>query len=173
MGRRDRNAGGLGAAWLVVTCLFIMESAAPADLFEVVGVDNRRYEFMFFEPDFLRIEPGDSVTFVVSDFDHLPRSVHVPEGAEPWEAESGQSITVRFEQEGIYVFECDYHAVMGMAGVLLVGEPVNFEAAHRFYEDYRAKRFAMNADRLDRLWAPGGPLRPGDMPRERPETENR
>lgn len=146
---------------VVILALPVAAERGLAEPVEVIGIDNRQYEFMFFEPDFLRIDPGDSVTFVVSDFDHLPRSVFVPDGAEPWEAESGRSITVTFRQEGIYVFECDYHAVMGMVGVLLVGTPVNFEAAEAFYENYRVKRLAMNRDRLDHLWAPGGPLRPG------------
>lgn len=145
---------------LAVACLLVtLAHTTRAETVEVAGIDNRDYEFMFFEPDFLRIEPGDSVTFLVSDFDHLPRSVYVPDGAEPWAAESGRSITVTFRREGIYLFECDYHAVMGMVGVLLVGEPLNFEEARAFYEKYRSKRLAMNRDRLDHVWAPGGPLR--------------
>ena len=95
----------------------------------------------------------------MTDFDHLPRSVFVPDGVEHWQAEPGKSITVTLREEGIYIFECFYHAVMGMAGVVLVGHPVNLEEARVFFKRYKDETFAMNGDRLDRLWDPGsGPF---------------
>jgi hypothetical protein len=30
-------------------------------------------------------------------------------------------------EEGVYVYKCDPHFAMGMAGVVVVGEPTNFE----------------------------------------------
>ncbi len=142
-------------AWLFWTAAGL----AQAEEYEVLGIDYRNYQSMFFEPDFLRIEPGDSVSFIVTDFNHLPRSVFVPDGAVHWEAEPGKSITVTFREEGIYIFECFYHSVMGMAGVVLVGDPVNLEEARMFFEHYKDETFAMNIARLDRLWDPnGGPL---------------
>ena len=144
--------------YLSIICVLLLCSAAvvvQADEHEVIGIDNRNYQSMFFEPDFLQIEPGDSVTFVVTHFDHLPRSVFVPDGATHWEADPGMSITVTFSEEGIYIFECLYHAVMGMTGVVLVGHPVNLEEARTFFEHYKDMTFAMNGNRLDRLWHSG------------------
>jgi pseudoazurin len=138
---------------LAFTLLAVASVSGAAD-YEIHGVDNRDYEFMFFEPSFLQVEPGDRVTFVVHHFDHKPRSVFVPEGADSWEAEQGKSITVTPEQEGVYVFDCFYHNVQGMAGVLVVGDPVNLTEARRFFDHYREATFAMNKDRLDPIWEP-------------------
>ena len=146
--RRGRRRAGVSG----LLCLLCSPLMAQAEDYEVRGIDNRDYEFMFFEPAFLRIEPGDSVTFVVSDVDHLPRSVLVPPGAGHWEAEPGKSITVTFRQEGVYVFDCAYHAVMGMAGILLVGSPLNLDDAKAFIQEYSRKTFAMNPHRLDIIW---------------------
>jgi len=153
------HTGLLRAAMICVWLLCCAAGLVRAEEYVVLGIDNRNYQSMFFEPDFLRIEPGDSVTFVVTNFDHLPRSVFVPDGAAHWEAEPGKSVTVTLREEGIYIFECFYHAVMGMAGVVLVGQPVNIEEARAFFERYKDEVFAMNKDRLDRLWDPqGGPF---------------
>ena len=139
---------------LLGLALLCFPGAILAEDYEILGIDNRDYEFMFFEPAFLRVEPGDRVTFVVHHFDHKPRSIFVPDGAEHWEADQGQSITVTLEQEGVYLFDCFYHNVQGMAGVLVVGEPVNLDAARRFFARYRDQTFAMNKDRLDPIWDP-------------------
>jgi pseudoazurin len=157
--KTGKRRTGLFRVSIIFICLLFTATLVQAEEHEVLGIDNRNYQSMFFEPDFLRIEPGDRVTFVVTDFNHLPRSVFVPGGADHWEAEPGKSITVTFREEGIYIFECFYHAVMGMAGVLVVGQAVNFAEARAFFERYKDEVFAMNRDRLDRLWDPeGGPL---------------
>jgi pseudoazurin len=147
----------LSDALLLLTSAFTVltfSSTSQAEGHEIHGIDNRNYEFMFFEPSFLQVDPGDQVTFVVRHFDHKPRSVFVPEGAEPWEANQGESITVTLEQEGVYVFDCFYHNVQGMAGVLVVGNPVNLDEARRFFARYKEEIFAMNRDRLDFIWDP-------------------
>ena len=143
-------------SFMLVVCLaacFVVRGAW-AETHEILGIDNRNYESMFFEPDFLRVEPGDSVTFVVTHFDHKPQSIFVPEGAEHWTVENGESITVTLRQEGVYLFDCFYHNVMGMAGVIVVGKPVNLDEARRFFEKYKVETFAMNKDRLDHIWDP-------------------
>ena len=131
-----------------------LSNHAVGEEHEIHGIDNRDYEFMFFEPAFLRVEPGDSVTFVVAHFEHKPQSVFIPDGAEHWQVENGESLTVTLDEEGVYLFDCFYHNVMGMAGVIVVGEPDNVEAARRFFADYKVETFAMNKDRLDHIWAP-------------------
>ena len=108
---------------LLGLALLCFPGAILAEDYEILGIDNRDYEFMFFEPAFLRVEPGDRVTFVVHHFDHKPRSIFVPDGAEHWEADQGQSITVTLEQEGVYLFDCFYHNVQGMAGRGRAGQP--------------------------------------------------
>jgi pseudoazurin len=147
--------------WKVLTCVltvFLQPVAVLAEEHEVHSISHRNYESMFFDPHFLKAEPGDSVAFVVTDFDHQPQSVLVPDGVDHWQAEKGKSITVRLDREGIYIFDCSYHNVMGMAGVIMVGSPVNLEEARLFFEQYKKKTFAMNKDRLDPVWDPDNQL---------------
>jgi pseudoazurin len=139
---------------ILAVFLLVAPTLAVAKEYEILGVDNRGFEFMFFEPGFLHIEPGDRVAFVVHRDDHQPQSVFVPDGAEPWRVAGGKSLTVTFTEEGVYFFDCAYHNVMGMAGVIVVGKPVNLEAARQFYAGYREETFDMNADRLDPIWNP-------------------
>jgi pseudoazurin len=122
------------------------------------SVDYRDYQSLFFDPHFLTISPGDSIAFTVTNFDHQPQSVFVPDGARHWQAETGENITVQFEEEGVYIFDCHYHNVMGMAGVILVGSPGNVEAARQFFVTYREETFAFNKARLDYLWDAASPL---------------
>jgi pseudoazurin len=152
----DRLSFVSGACLAAVCLAFLAPLAAMAEDHEVQAVSHRGYESMFFEPGFLAIQPGDRVTFLVSDLDHQPQSVFAPAGADHWQAEKGQTTTVTFEREGVYIFDCAYHNVMGMAGVVLVGRPVNLEEARAFFEAYRERTFAMNKDRLDPVWSSNG-----------------
>ena len=134
---------------------------AEAAIHSVEAVDYRDYQSLFFDPHFISIRSGDSIAFTVNNFDHQPQSVFIPDGARHWQAENGENITVQFDQEGVYIFDCHYHNVMGMAGVVLVGDPGNFEAARQFFAGYREETFAYNKARLDYLWETGSPIDSG------------
>ena len=142
----------------IALLLILMPLLAEAEIHSVEAVDYRDYQSLFFEPHFISIMPGDSIAFTVTNFDHQPRSVFIPDGARHWQAENGENITVQFDQEGVYIFDCHYHNVMGMAGVVLVGNPGNFEAAGQFFASYREETFAYNKARLDYLWDSGSPI---------------
>jgi pseudoazurin len=79
---------------------------------------------MQFEPAFLRIEPGDTVTFVATTKGHNSESVAeiTPEGAETWKGKINEEITVTFTEEGFYAYKCQPHVGMGMVGLIQVGE---------------------------------------------------
>lgn len=80
---------------------------------------------MQFEPAFLRIAPGDTVTFVATDKSHNSEAIPalIPTDAEPWKGKINQEITVAFDEAGFYVYKCTPHLPMGMIGLVLVGEP--------------------------------------------------
>lgn len=80
---------------------------------------------MVFEPAFLRIEPGDSVTFVPTTKGHWAKSVVVPDGASQFEGKINQQMSVSFEKEGVYVYVCPPHQIMNMTGIIQVGKAVN------------------------------------------------
>ena len=85
---------------------------------------------MVFEPALATIAPGDSVHFVATDKSHSVESIKdaIPEGATPFAGKPNEDLTVKFDKPGIYGFECKPHFMMGMAGLVVVGKPVNKDA---------------------------------------------
>ena len=92
---------------------------------------NADGEFMVFEPSFLKIEPGDSVTFVPTDAFHNSATIEgmIPEGAEPFAGAIDEEFTITFDVPGVYGIKCDPHFMMGMVAMIVVGDPVNLEEA--------------------------------------------
>ncbi|MBJ6987396.1 MULTISPECIES: pseudoazurin [unclassified Devosia] len=83
---------------------------------------------MVFEPAFLQIEVGDSVTFIPTDKSHNAESIKdlIPEGATPFKGKLNEEITVTFDVEGAYAYKCLPHLGMGMVGLIVVGDaPAN------------------------------------------------
>lgn len=102
---------------------------------------------MVFEPGFLRVAKGDTVKFVKVDPSHNSASVLVPAGATPWKGKPDEEISVKLDQEGVYLYVCEPHKIMGMAGVIQVGKPLNLAEAKGQAETL-SKSFVMNKDRL-------------------------
>ncbi|HWJ86613.1 MAG TPA: pseudoazurin [Pelagibacterium sp.] len=88
-------------------------------------------EFMVFEPAFLKIEPGDTVTFVPTDAYHNAATIEgmLPDGAEAFASPMSEEVTITFDVPGLYGIECEPHYMMGMVAMIVVGDPVNLEAA--------------------------------------------
>ena len=86
---------------------------------------------MQFEPAFLKVAPGDTVTFVPQDKSHNSESFagKIPEGAEGWKGKINEQITVTLTTEGYYVYRCLPHFALGMVGLIQVGESATLDAA--------------------------------------------
>ena len=113
---------------------------------EMLNVKNGKS--MIFEPAFLKIEKGDQVIFMPVDSGHNSRSIFVPVGSYNWKGENNQEIVFNYQKEGVYIYQCSNHLVMGMVGVIQVGSPLNLEEAKDFIKSYK-KKIAINKDRLD------------------------
>ena len=114
---------------------------------QVMMLNTGKDGSMVFEPGFLRVARGDTVRFVKVDPSHNSASVLVPAGATPWKGKPDEEISVKLDQEGVYLYVCDPHKIMGMAGVIQVGKPVNLAEAKGQAETL-SKSFVMNKDRL-------------------------
>lgn len=107
---------------------------------------------MVFEPGFLRVAKGDTVKFVKVDVAHNSDAVLVPAGATAWKGKPDEEISVTLNHEGVYIYVCDPHKVMAMAGVIQVGKPVNLADAQK-QADTLSKSFVMSKDRLSKYMA--------------------
>jgi len=113
---------------LVTTLMLASVFAVEAKVVEVKmlnkGSDGQS---MVFEPAFVKIDKGDSVKFVPTDKSHSVESFNdgAPAGASAWKGGLNKEITVKFDKEGVHVFKCVPHFVMGMIGAVQVGNPSN------------------------------------------------
>jgi len=80
-------------------------------------------QIMHFEPAFISVMPGDTVTFVPIDKGHNSESIGdmIPSGAQTWKGKTNEKITVTFTVPGLYGFKCQPHFAMGMVGLVEVG----------------------------------------------------
>ncbi|MEX1994508.1 MAG: pseudoazurin [Steroidobacteraceae bacterium] len=126
----------------------LVAGAASAAEFEVKMLNKGAKGEMVFEPDVVRMAPGDTVHFVVVDRGHAHDAVSIrgmlPEGAEPFEGEPDRDVTVTFTVPGVYGYKCSPHySTYGMVGLVIVGDPVNIEAVKKVRQfGASKKRFA-------------------------------
>jgi len=105
--------------------------SAHAAEHEVKMLNSGETGRMVFEPAYLQIAPGDTVTFVATDPGHNAESIKdlIPEGATAFKGKLGETISVTFDVEGAYAYKCAPHLGMGMVGLIVVGEdPANLDA---------------------------------------------
>lgn len=106
-----------------------------------------------FEPAILRINRGESVTFLPTDAGHNAASKRgmIPEGAQPWNGAIDEVLTVDFTVPGIYGYLCLPHYEMGMVGLIVVGEDLsNLAAAKKVRHPGSARKtFRALLDQLD------------------------
>ncbi len=103
-----------------------MTGTAFAESYDVQMLNRGDAGNMIFEPAFLRIAPGDTVTFLATDRGHNVQSIPemTPEGAEGFEGRINEEIVVTFDIEGFYGVMCKPHYAMGMVMTIAVGDDV-------------------------------------------------
>ena len=117
----------VGAAAVI---LALALPAAAAD-FEVHMLNKGAEGAMVFEPAFVKVAPGDTVTFIPTDKGHNVETIKdmIPEGAEAFKSKMNETYKVTFDKAGAYGVKCTPHVGMGMVGVVVVGDaPANLEA---------------------------------------------
>jgi len=86
---------------------------------------------MTFEPGFIHVAPGDTVTFVPTDKGHNVETVAglIPAGAAEFKSKPNEQFQATFDVQGAYVVKCAPHVGMGMVALIVVGDnPVNLDA---------------------------------------------
>lgn len=135
---------------LALSLLFALGLAGAAE--HTVEMKNMGADgSMVFEPAVIKVAVGDTVNFVLIDQLHNSESVEglTPEGAVTWKGGMNQNISVTLDKEGVYVYQCTPHVMLGMVGVIVAGEPVNLEAIKSDSKELSGM-FVMNKDRLDK-----------------------
>lgn len=141
----------------IITGTLLMASVLTSNLYaaehEVKMLNSGKDgQIMVFEPAALKVAVGDTVKFISKDMGHNSVSTFTPEGAESWKGEISKEISITLNKEGIYLYTCEPHNVLGMVGVIQAGEASNKDAALKAAKELSAK-FTMNKDRLEKYIA--------------------
>ena len=105
---------------------------------------------MVFEPAVLKVNVGDTVKFEATEPGHNSASIPglLPSDAKAWQGGLNQDVTVKFDKQGVYVYQCTPHLVLAMIGVVVVGDATNLQEIKENSKQITSK-FVMNKDRLD------------------------
>jgi pseudoazurin len=116
-------------------------SVAAAEV-EVKMLNKGAEGVMVFEPSFVKLSPGDTVKFLVTDKGHNAETIKgmLPDGATVFAGKIGEEITVKFDQAGVYGVKCAPHYGMGMVALIVVGTPVNEDQAKAVPQVGKAKQ---------------------------------
>tara|TARA_R110001592_G_scaffold138966_3_gene358599 strand:+ start:5467 stop:5898 length:432 start_codon:yes stop_codon:yes gene_type:complete len=138
----------------ITTLLVLFSLSLPAFAGEhiVKMLNNGSGGMMIFEPAVLSVNKGDTVKFVATDMAHNSASTIIPAGAKPWKGMMSRDISVTFDTEGVYVYECSPHKMMAMVGVIKVGNANNLDVVKKEALIVKSA-FVMNQDRLDKYLA--------------------
>jgi len=149
MNRYKTAAGRLPGLLCAGLTMAIAAQVAFADEIRIKMLDKSDSGTLAFEPGFVKVSPGDTIVFVPTQKGgHSAISLLVPPGAQAWAGSPDKELRVRLESEGVYLYECAAHKMMGMAGVILVGKPVNLDEAKRVAKA-ESRKFVLNKDRLE------------------------
>lgn len=124
-----------------VLALMLTGAAQAAD-HQVKMLNKGEKGSMVFEPDFVVAAPGDTVTFVPTDKSHNAESIKgmIPEGAEPFKGKTNEQVVVTLGADGVYGVKCLPHYGMGMVALIVVGKPVNLDAAKAVKQTGKSKK---------------------------------
>jgi len=137
------KANKLVQLFSVVALLVAANAASAAD--HIVKMKNSNADgIMVFEPGFLQIAKGDTVTFEATDAGH--NAVSEVSAGDAWQV-GFTGGKVKFDNEGVEIYYCVPHRSMGMYGVIQVGKGGNAADA-KAKADSIDSSFAMNHGRL-------------------------
>lgn len=135
-------------------CLFLTGNVYSAQ-YEVKMLSSGKGGSMVFEPSVINIQPGDSVKWLNASPSHNAASINemMPSGAKAWNGKMNEEIVVEFTEEGVYGYKCTPHYILGMVGLVIVGNPEsNLDKSKDFAEQAQSK-FAMNKSRFSEYFS--------------------
>jgi pseudoazurin len=130
------------AGVLLLAAGYLATTPAGAAEFDVKLLNKGAAGMMVFEPAFLKIAPGDTVHFIATDKNHDVASIAgmIPDGAQPFAGKMSEDLTITFTTPGVYGVKCTPHYGLGMVALVVVGDPVNLDAAKAVQQTGKAKK---------------------------------
>ena len=135
---------------ILLTIIFVMATPVIAADHTVEMLSSSNGEMMVFKPAVLKIAPGDSVTWKATNPGHNTASIAemTPDASLEWNGKINEELKITFTKEGVYGYKCTPHYVLGMIGIIAVGDNLaNLDASSDFAA-VEEKKFATNKERF-------------------------
>ena len=135
----------------IVIPVFLFSFELLSEVHTVKMLNQGSTGVMVFEPAVLKINIGDTVTFVATDAAHNSASIPgmLPPNATAWNGQLSRDISVTFDIPGVYGYQCTPHAMMAMVGIIQVGDDSsNLQSVKNSASQFKTT-FVMNQTRLD------------------------
>jgi pseudoazurin len=115
----------------IVAVMITVAGTAFGGEVEIKMLNKGEKGAMVFEPDFVRIHPGDTIEFEPIDKGHNAETIKgmIPAGAEPFKSKINAEFSVTLTEDGVYGIRCTPHYGVGMVALIVVGIPDNVEEA--------------------------------------------
>ena len=137
---------------LLVLMIFIISVPAFSADHTVEMLSSSNGQMMVFKPAVLQINPGDTVTWKATNPGHNTASINEmsPDSSLQWDGKINEELKITFTKEGVYGYKCTPHYILGMVGIVSVGDnTTNLSAASGYAADAE-KKFATNKDRFSK-----------------------
>jgi pseudoazurin len=130
------------AAALLIAAIGVTATVANAAEIDVKMLNKGAAGMMVFEPALIKIAPGDTVKFLAADKGHNAESIPgmLPDGATPFTSKMNEEVSVTFDKPGVYGIRCKPHYGLGMVALVVVGDPVNLDAAKAIKQPGKARQ---------------------------------
>ena len=135
---------------MIMSFLILMVGITHAETHEVKMLSNLKGQSMVFEPPVINIKPGDSVKWLSTNPGHNTAAIDeiLPTGANSWNGGINEELVITFEKEGVYGYKCSPHYILGMVGLVVVGDASsNLQEATKAAKEIESK-FAVNKTRF-------------------------
>ena len=135
---------------ILLTLMFVMATPVIAADHTIEMLSSSNGEMMVFKPAVLKIAPGDSVTWKATNPGHNTASIAemTPDASLEWNGKINEELKITFTKEGVYGYKCTPHYILGMIGIIAVGDNLaNLDASSDFAAA-EEKKFATNKERF-------------------------
>ena len=135
---------------LLLVIVFIITAPVMAADHTVEMLSSSNGEMMVFKPAVLKIAPGDTVTWKATNPGHNTASISemTPDASLSWNGNINEELKITFNKEGVYGYKCTPHYILGMVGIIAVGNDLTNLSASSDFATSEEKKFATNKERF-------------------------
>ena len=135
---------------LLILMIFIISVPAYSADYTVEMLSSSDGQMMVFKPAVLQIKPGDTVTWKATNPGHNTASINEmsPDSSLQWDGKINEELRITFTKEGVYGYKCTPHYILGMVGIVSVGDNTTNLSSASEYASEAEKKFATNKDRF-------------------------